>query len=168
MRQHLRPNGALSCIPPRVKLQSFLRGCLFLCRLIIHQSHAFRINVCIHWRLLRVALLPQPSLCLDLQNGPRWAAPWIWSSSIFGDTHVSDRTHFPECTSGCAGEDVSPTEFERLGGRATTKKWKTSVRVLEENGQVGQTLGDWLSVGSTPVLNLRQVPLVTCQCSSSE
>ena len=52
-----------------------------------------------------------------------------------------------------AGEDVSPTEFERLGGRATTKKWKTSVRLLEENGQVGQTLGDWLSVGPSALLH---------------
>ena len=44
------------------------------------------------------------------------------------------------------GMEVSPTEFERIGGRATTKKWKTSVRLLEEDGQAGQTLGDWLQV----------------------
>ncbi|KAK9862504.1 hypothetical protein WJX84_009525 [Apatococcus fuscideae] len=42
------------------------------------------------------------------------------------------------------GMEISPTEFERVGGRATTKKWKTSVRLLEQDGQVGQTLGDWL------------------------
>ena len=45
-----------------------------------------------------------------------------------------------------AGIEVSPTEFERIGGRATTKKWKTSVRLLEADGQAGQTLGDWLQV----------------------
>lgn len=44
------------------------------------------------------------------------------------------------------GVEISPTEFERIGGRATTKKWKTSVRLLEADGQAGQTLGDWLQV----------------------
>jgi hypothetical protein len=31
-------------------------------------------------------------------------------------------------------KEVSPTEFERLGGRSATKKWKQSIRLIADNG----------------------------------
>jgi hypothetical protein len=36
-------------------------------------------------------------------------------------------------------KEVSPTEFERLGGRSATKKWKQSIRLIGEDG--AQTVG---------------------------
>ena len=42
------------------------------------------------------------------------------------------------------GGIVSPSEFERLAGKGSAKKWKASVRVLKENGDPGQTIGEWL------------------------
>lgn len=46
------------------------------------------------------------------------------------------------------GRRVSGTEFERLGGRGVCKKWKTSLRVLDEAAgdgiSPGMSLGDWL------------------------
>jgi hypothetical protein len=32
-------------------------------------------------------------------------------------------------------KEVSPTEFERLGGRSATKKWKQSIRLVNEDGE---------------------------------
>lgn len=32
-------------------------------------------------------------------------------------------------------KEVSPTEFERLGGRSATKKWKQSIRLINEDGE---------------------------------
>jgi hypothetical protein len=32
-------------------------------------------------------------------------------------------------------KEVSPTEFERLGGRSATKKWKQSIRLIDDNGE---------------------------------
>lgn len=32
-------------------------------------------------------------------------------------------------------KEVSPTEFERLGGRSATKKWKQSIRLIGEDGE---------------------------------
>lgn len=38
-----------------------------------------------------------------------------------------------------------PAEFEKLGGREKTKKWKQSIRVFVEGGaQQGKSLGEWL------------------------
>lgn len=33
-------------------------------------------------------------------------------------------------------KEVSPTEFERLGGRSATKKWKQSIRLIDDNGEL--------------------------------
>ncbi|GFR48256.1 hypothetical protein Agub_g10121, partial [Astrephomene gubernaculifera] len=41
--------------------------------------------------------------------------------------------------------EATPTEFERLGGRQATKKWKQSIRVVDSNGQAGKSLGEWLA-----------------------
>ena len=45
-----------------------------------------------------------------------------------------------------AGQDVSTTDFERIGGRASSKKWKQSVRVINDDGTAGKLIGDWLTV----------------------
>ena len=45
----------------------------------------------------------------------------------------------------CAGRLVAPTEFEKLGGRAATKKWKQSCRVLIDDIDRGP-IGAWLVV----------------------
>lgn len=42
------------------------------------------------------------------------------------------------------GEEVSPTEFERLAGRGAAKKWKISVRV-DSPGQQGMTIEAWMA-----------------------
>jgi hypothetical protein len=34
-------------------------------------------------------------------------------------------------------KEVSPTEFERLGGRSATKKWKQSIRLVNDDGEWG-------------------------------
>lgn len=36
-------------------------------------------------------------------------------------------------------KEVSPTEFERLGGRSATKKWKQSIRLIGEDGEWRQS-----------------------------
>ncbi len=43
----------------------------------------------------------------------------------------------------CDGKEITPAEFERLGGRANTKKWKKSIHV-ELKGCVGPRVGTWL------------------------
>ncbi|WIA31738.1 hypothetical protein OEZ86_002614 [Tetradesmus obliquus] len=40
-------------------------------------------------------------------------------------------------------KEVSPTEFERLGGRSATKKWKQSIRLVNEDGELGRPVGEW-------------------------
>lgn len=42
------------------------------------------------------------------------------------------------------GAEVSPTEFERLAGRGSAKKWKVSVRIDSPEGQ-GMTVEAWLT-----------------------
>jgi len=42
------------------------------------------------------------------------------------------------------GAEVSPTEFERLAGRGSAKKWKISVRIDSPEGQ-GMTVEAWLT-----------------------
>jgi hypothetical protein len=41
-------------------------------------------------------------------------------------------------------ESVTPNEFERLGGKASSKKWKNSIKLLNPDGTRGITIGDWL------------------------
>ena len=43
----------------------------------------------------------------------------------------------------CDGKEITPAEFERLGGRANTKKWKKSIHVVLE-GRAGPRVGTWL------------------------
>ncbi|GIL98347.1 hypothetical protein Vretimale_3734, partial [Volvox reticuliferus] len=43
-----------------------------------------------------------------------------------------------------AGKSISPSEFERLAGKAASKKWKVTLRVIRANGQLGPTLGEHL------------------------
>ncbi|CAD7705409.1 unnamed protein product [Ostreobium quekettii] len=42
------------------------------------------------------------------------------------------------------GRRVSPSQFERVSGRAQSRKWKDSIR-MEEEGSVGKSLGAWLA-----------------------
>ena len=42
------------------------------------------------------------------------------------------------------GSSVTPTEFERLAGKSSSKKWKASIRIERSGGRLGQTIGDWL------------------------
>ncbi|KAK9908321.1 hypothetical protein WJX75_005988 [Coccomyxa subellipsoidea] len=42
------------------------------------------------------------------------------------------------------GQDISPTELEKIGGRGASKKWKTSLRVINADGKPGKLVGDWL------------------------
>lgn len=46
---------------------------------------------------------------------------------------------------GDVGATIPPTEFEKLGGRAASKKWKASIHVIEPDGTPGICIGDWLS-----------------------
>lgn len=41
-------------------------------------------------------------------------------------------------------QEVSATEMERLGGRGHTKKWRQSIRIVNLDGTVGRTIGEWL------------------------
>ena len=43
--------------------------------------------------------------------------------------------------------------INREGGHDACKKWKTSVRVLLPDGEIGETVGTWLEV-STPFRGL--------------
>ncbi|GIL47093.1 hypothetical protein Vafri_4004, partial [Volvox africanus] len=42
------------------------------------------------------------------------------------------------------GKSISPSEFERLAGKAASKKWKVTLRVIKPSGQLGPTLGEHL------------------------
>ncbi len=42
-------------------------------------------------------------------------------------------------------KEMSASRFEALCGRADAKKWKTSLFALDEDGDVGLNMGDWLS-----------------------
>jgi hypothetical protein len=55
-------------------------------------------------------------------------------------------------------KEVSPTEFERLGGRSATKKWKQSIRLIGEDGEQHSS---FLLAGSCCTLG-RRVP--ACRC----
>lgn len=41
-------------------------------------------------------------------------------------------------------KEVSPTEFERLGGRSATKKWKQSIRLIADDGK-GKPFACWVA-----------------------
>ena len=47
-----------------------------------------------------------------------------------------------------AGKDLGPTEFERLAGKASSKKWKASCRVIAPDGSTRTTIGDYLVVSA--------------------
>ena len=42
--------------------------------------------------------------------------------------------------------EISLNDFERAGGHAATKKWKTSIRVLGRDGAPGKCIGEWLAL----------------------
>lgn len=50
------------------------------------------------------------------------------------------------CDLTAAGKDLGPTEFERLAGKASSKKWKASCRVIAPDGSTRTTIGDYLVV----------------------
>ena len=43
-----------------------------------------------------------------------------------------------------SGEEIGPTDFERRGGRAQSKKWKESVKLFVD-GPPGLSIGKWLT-----------------------
>ncbi len=47
-------------------------------------------------------------------------------------------------------KELRPNEFERQGGRASSKKWKASIKVLLPNGQSGVPISTWLARRGTP------------------
>ena len=51
-----------------------------------------------------------------------------------------------------AGEEVSGTEFEKIGGKAASKKWRNSLRVQRPDGSSGASIGDWLMVSDPACL----------------
>ncbi|GAB4816674.1 hypothetical protein N2152v2_003720 [Parachlorella kessleri] len=42
------------------------------------------------------------------------------------------------------GEEIAPTVFEATGGKANTRKWRSTLRVLLPDGTAGKRLGVWL------------------------
>ena len=57
---------------------------------------------------------------------------------------------------------MSPTEFEKLGGRAATKKWKQSVRLVQPDGSDGGPIGNWLTVSSWSCTGAFNTPNKNC------
>lgn len=51
-----------------------------------------------------------------------------------------------DAASLCAGQSMSPGEFERAGGREGNRKWRQSVRTLLPSGEAGPTIAHWLGV----------------------
>jgi hypothetical protein len=45
-----------------------------------------------------------------------------------------------------AGQEISATEFEKIGGKSSSKKWRNSLRVQRPDGTGGPCVGDWLMV----------------------
>lgn len=45
---------------------------------------------------------------------------------------------------GCLTREISPNEMERLGGRAQTKKWKQSIKLVNPDGTTGRSIGEWI------------------------
>ncbi|KAF6264248.1 hypothetical protein COO60DRAFT_1698474 [Scenedesmus sp. NREL 46B-D3] len=75
-------------------------------------------------------------------SGPRPDAPKQVDVICGTTTGVFDCIRMVIAATG--GGHVSPTEFERLGGKGASKKWKCTIRVRKANGLPGITMGDWL------------------------
>eukprot|EP01025_Chloroclados_australasicus_P061031 TRINITY_DN7930_c0_g1_i3.p1 TRINITY_DN7930_c0_g1~~TRINITY_DN7930_c0_g1_i3.p1 ORF type:complete len:387 (+),score=21.30 TRINITY_DN7930_c0_g1_i3:168-1163(+) len=43
------------------------------------------------------------------------------------------------------GRKISGTEFERLGGKGSCKRWKQTLKVIEQDGEPGRALEHWLA-----------------------
>ena len=56
---------------------------------------------------------------------------------------ISMRHHWKHAS---AGQEISATEFEKIGGKASSKKWRNSLRVQRPDGRSGPCVGDWLMV----------------------
>lgn len=71
-------------------------------------------------------------------------------------------------------QECTPTEFERLGGRSASKKWKQSIKVEETHPS--QTIGEWMSTHELDARGRSRMPSVlppdgprvSCASSSSE
>lgn len=59
--------------------------------------------------------------------------------AITGSSSGSGRAQAAQQQQQGKEKEVSPTEFERLGGRAATKKWKQSIRLIGEDGEWRQS-----------------------------
>ena len=59
-------------------------------------------------------------------------------------------------------KEVSATEFERLGGRAATKKWRQSIRLIQPDGTEG--LGKLIIVWE-PIVRVSQKHLHMGPCA---
>ena len=53
------------------------------------------------------------------------------------------------------GEEVAPNDFERRGGRASSKKWKESVKLFVD-GSPGLPIGRWLAQQAPAQVQLSQ------------
>lgn len=67
---------------------------------------------------------------------------------VCGNQHAtfdpsSSRINLPD------GSVVTPSAFEKLGGKGTCKKWRKSIHVVAADGAQGKALGRWLSNPST-------------------
>lgn len=56
----------------------------------------------------------------------------------------------PTASTHLAGQHVTAPEFERLGGKSSAKKWKSSIRV---DSASGTPLGDWLQAHGLDLRN---------------
>eukprot|EP00884_Botryococcus_braunii_P020427 jgi/Botrbrau1/7068/Bobra.0165s0091.1 len=56
------------------------------------------------------------------------------------------------------GEDISATQFEKAGGRALSKKWKASIRVVE-NGRDERCVDSWLKSKGWLIKHVSIIPL---------
>ncbi|CAL5229957.1 g13386 [Coccomyxa viridis] len=66
------------------------------------------------------------------------------------------------------GQDVSTTDFERIGGRASSKKWKQSVRVINDDGTAGKLIGDWLTDRGLDIKNNKVIKLDDLSLASQD
>ncbi|CAG9464975.1 unnamed protein product [Pedinophyceae sp. YPF-701] len=61
--------------------------------------------------------------------------------------------------------EVSPTEFEKLAGKESSKKWKATIRVERADGSTGETIGDWMVNHGLDVPKTRPVAPATTKSS---
>ena len=66
-------------------------------------------------------------------------------SGFFLLTYCCAIFHFPFSLQ-CAGQLLSPSKFEQLGGRGTTRKWRRSLTVVptQQGEDPAMTLGEWM------------------------